>query len=104
MELVSMAGEFYPDNLGLPFLLQSVGLPISPILATLLMLPLPYVHLCVFVSLLWIVPSASVVLIKQGIHVIIIQTVLSSRLLSKNLKIKIYKTIILAVVKHGLLN
>ena len=33
-----------------------------------------------------------------------VQTLLSSRLLSKNLKIKIYKTIILPVVKHGLLH
>ena len=30
-----------------------------------------------------------------------VQTLLSSRLLSKNLKIKIYKTIILPVVLHG---
>ena len=38
----------------------------------------------------------------------LVQTLLSSRLLSKNLKIKIYKTIILPVVlmdvKHGLLH
>ena len=33
-----------------------------------------------------------------------VQTLLSSRLLSKNLKIKIYKTIILPVVRHGLLH
>ena len=33
-----------------------------------------------------------------------VQTLLSSRLLSKNLKIKIYKTIILLVVKHAFLH
>ena len=33
-----------------------------------------------------------------------VHTLLSSRLLSKNFKIKIYKTIILSVVKHGLLH
>ena len=33
-----------------------------------------------------------------------VQTLFSSRLLSKNLKIKIYKTIILPVVKRGFLH
>ena len=33
-----------------------------------------------------------------------VQTLLSSQLISKNLKIKIYKTIILPVEKHGLLH
>ena len=37
--------------------------------------------------------------LKQEIHVCYsVQTILSSRLLSKNLKIKIYKTIVLPVV------
>ena len=40
--------------------------------------------------------------LKQEIHVIIqSKTLLSSRLLSKTLKIKIYKTIILPVVLYG---
>ena len=51
------------------------------------------------------IPSVMIFL-KQEILVITVQTVLSSRLLSKNLKIKIYKTIILPVVdvKHSLLH
>ena len=37
----------------------------------------------------------------KGVSYYLVQTLLSSRLLSKNLKIKIYKTIILPVVLYG---
>ena len=64
-----------------------------------------FIYISTFKTLHYTINSEISALLTVGLHEYYsVQTLLSSRLLSKNIKIKIYKTIILPVVKHGLVH